>query len=84
MRRTITFACVVAAAVALTGEPAAGQITHQGQDIGDHVVLRDGSLSNRDPDVCPSASFKGRGLFRCHRMGHGRPTRSRYLREDSW
>ena len=65
MRRTITLAFVVAAAVALAGEPASAQISHQGQDISDHVVLRDGSLSSRDPLVCPfNASFTGRGLFR--------------------
>ena len=65
MRRTITLAFVVAAAVALAGEPASAQISHQGQDISDHVVLRDGSLSSRAPVVCPfNASFTGRGLFR--------------------
>ena len=65
MRYTAALACVVVAAVALAGEPAAAQISHQGQDISDHVVLRDGSLSGRGEDVCPlTASFKGRGLFR--------------------
>jgi len=45
MRNTTVLACVVVAAVALTGEPAAAQISHQGQDISDHVVLRAGSLN---------------------------------------
>src|SRR5262245_48819026 len=65
MRYTTRLACVVVAAVALTGEPATAQISHQEQDINDHVVLRDGSLSGRyADDVCASASFKGKGLFR--------------------
>ena len=53
MRCALTLACVVAAGVALAGEPAAAQVNHQGQDVGDHVVLRDGSLSSRDPVVLP-------------------------------
>jgi hypothetical protein len=65
MRYTPALACVVVAAVALAGEPAAAQISHQGQDISDHVVLRDGSLSGRVEDTCPSnGSFSGRALFR--------------------
>jgi hypothetical protein len=53
------------AAVALTGEPAAAQVSHAGQNTSDHVVLRDGSLSGRyADDVCTSGSFKGKGLFR--------------------
>ena len=65
MRYTTELACVVVAAVALAGEPAAAQISHQGQDITEHVVLRDGSLSGRGEAVCPAtASFKGRALFR--------------------
>jgi hypothetical protein len=65
MRCTTRLACVVVAAVALTGAPATAQISHQGQDINDHVVLRDGSLSGRyADDVCTSGSFKGKGLFR--------------------
>ena len=64
MRDTTALACVVVAAVALAGEPAAAQISHQGQDIGDHVVLRDGSLSGRGESVCPpNGSFTGRALF---------------------
>ena len=60
-----TVACLVVAAVALTGEPAAAQVSHVGQNITDHVVLRDGSLSGRYvDDVCASGSFKGKGLFR--------------------
>ena len=51
--------------MALAGEPAAAQISHQGQDISDHVVLRDGSLSGRGLPVCPpTASFKDKALFR--------------------
>ena len=53
MRYTTTLVCVVVAAVALTGEPAAAQLSHQGQDISDHVVLRDGSLSGRGPGSVP-------------------------------
>ena len=65
MRSTTTWACVVVAAVAVTGELAAAQISHLGQDISDHVTLRDGSLSGRVESVCPaSASFNGRALFR--------------------
>ncbi len=65
MRSTTTWACVVVAAVTLAGGPAAAQISHQGQDISDHVVLRDGSLSGRVESACPSsASFNGRALFR--------------------
>ena len=64
MRYTAALACVVVAAVALAGEAAAAQVSHQGQDISDHVVLRDGSLSGRAEAVCPlTASFKGRALF---------------------
>jgi hypothetical protein len=55
----------VVAAVALAGEPAAAQVSHLGQNISDHVILRDGSLSGRYvDDVCTSGSFKGKGLFR--------------------
>ena len=65
MRYRTKLACVVVAAVALTGEPAAAQISHQGQDISEHVVLRDGSVSGRGETGCPStASFKDRALFR--------------------
>ena len=64
MRYTTLFACVFVVAVSLTGNPAAAQISHMGQDITDHVVLRDGALSGRDPIVCNSASFNNRGLFR--------------------
>ena len=67
MRYTIArpLACVVVAAMALAGEPAAAQISHQGQDISDHVVLRDGSLGGRGLAVCPpNASFKDKALFR--------------------
>jgi hypothetical protein len=66
MRYATGLAFVVVAAVGWAGE-ASAQISHQVQDISDHVVLRDGSLSNRDPVVCPlteSGSFKGKGLFR--------------------
>lgn len=64
MRLTITWACVVVA-TALAGEPAAAQISHQGQNIGDHIILRDGSLGGRVGIPCPStASFNGRALFR--------------------
>jgi len=60
-----SLACVVVAAMALAGEPAAAQISHQGQDISDHVILRDGSLSGRGLAVCPpNASFKDKALFR--------------------
>jgi hypothetical protein len=65
MRYTNVLACVVVSAVALAGGPAAAQLSHQGQDIGDHFVLRDGSLSGRVESDCPAtASFKGRALFR--------------------
>ena len=58
MRYRIASACVVVA-VALAGEPAVAQISHQGQDINEHVVLRDGSLTGRFEAVCPpTASFK--------------------------
>jgi hypothetical protein len=60
-----TVAWLVVAAVALTGEPAAAQVSHLGQNVSDHVVLRDGSLNGRYvDDVCVSGSFKGKGLFR--------------------
>ena len=60
-----TLACLLVATVALTGEPAAAQVSHLGQNISDLVVLRDGSLSGRFvDDVCTSGSFKGKGLFR--------------------
>jgi hypothetical protein len=66
MRFTIAaFAWVVVAATALAGGPAAAQVSHLGQDIGDHVVLRDGSLNGRVETDCPAtASFNGRALFR--------------------
>ena len=65
MRSTATWACVVVAALTLAGETAAAQISHQGQDVSNHVVLRDGSLSGRVESVCPaSASFSGRALYR--------------------
>ena len=64
MHSTIPWACVVVAA-ALSGEPAAAQISHQGQNISDHVILRDGILGSRVQTACPStASFNGRALFR--------------------
>jgi hypothetical protein len=57
-------ACLVVAAMMLS-EPASAQGSHVGQNISDHVVLRDGSLSGRYvDDVCGSGSFKGKGLFR--------------------
>jgi hypothetical protein len=65
MSYTAASACVVVATVALAGGQAAAQISHQGQDISDHVVLRDGSVSGRAGAACPlTASFKNRGLFR--------------------
>ncbi len=65
MRYTTVLACVMVSAAALAGEPAAAQINHLGQDVSDHVVLRDGMLSGRGEAVCPlNASFSGRGLFR--------------------
>jgi hypothetical protein len=65
MRYTTVLACVMVSAAALAGEQAAAQISHQGQDISDHVVLRDSTLSSRVEAVCPlNGSFKGRGLFR--------------------
>src|SRR5688572_11926137 len=65
MRATNTWVCVVVAAVALAGQPAAAQTSHQGQDISDHVVLRDGSHGGRVESVCPiTGSFKDRALFR--------------------
>ena len=64
MRSITATACLVVAAVALTARPAASQVSHLGQNISDHVVLRDGSLSGRYVDVCQSASFQDRGLFR--------------------
>jgi hypothetical protein len=58
-------ACLVVAAVTLPAQPAAAQVSHLSQNINDHVVLRDGSLSGRyADDVCTSGSFKGKGLFR--------------------
>ena len=64
MRYTTELACVVVAAAALAGEPAAAQISHQGQEIIDHVVLREGTVNGRLEPDCPSASFKGRALYR--------------------
>jgi hypothetical protein len=65
MRYRNGLACIVVAAVALTGDPAAAQISHQGQDVSEHVVLRDGSLTGRFEAVCPAtSSFKDRTLFR--------------------
>jgi len=65
MRYRNALAVVGFAAVAVAGQPAAAQISHQGQDISEHVVLRDGSLTGRFEAVCPpTASFKDRALFR--------------------
>jgi hypothetical protein len=65
MRYTTVLTCVMVSAAALASEPAAAQISHQGQDVSDHVVLRDSTLSGRAEAVCPfNGSFKGRGLFR--------------------
>ena len=65
MRYGNALASVVVGAVALAGEPAAAQISHQGQDISEHVVLRDGSQTGRFEAVCPAtASFKDKALFR--------------------
>ena len=65
MRWTTVLAWVVVSVVALAGKPAAAQVSHQAQDISDHVVLRDGTLSGRTEAVCPpTASFKGKALFR--------------------
>jgi hypothetical protein len=65
MRYTTSLACVMVSAAALASEPAAAQISHQGQDVSDHVVLRDGSLTGRVESICPpTASFNKRGLFR--------------------
>lgn len=70
IRRLLTLAGLAVAAVVLTGEPAAAQVSHVGQSTNDHVVLRDGTLSGRTAsDVCPSGSFKGKGLFRVHPDG---------------
>ena len=53
------------AGLALAGEPAAAQMSHQGQDINDHVVLRDGSYAGRGLPVCPPFTpFAGRALYR--------------------
>ena len=41
MRYTTVLACLMVSAAALAGEPAAAQISHQGQNVNDHVVLRD-------------------------------------------
>lgn len=54
----------VVAALGWASEPASAQISHQGQDISDHVILRDGSLSSREPVCPPSGAFKGKGLYR--------------------
>src|SRR5262245_4684056 len=66
MRYTTALACVAVATVALAGDSVAAQASHQGQDISDHVVLRDGNLSGRGAGtgVCPSASFSDKALFR--------------------
>lgn len=65
MRCTTSLACVMVSGAVLASEPAAAQISHQGQDVGDHVVLRDGPLTGRVDSICPpSASFNKRGLFR--------------------
>ena len=56
MRCTTVLAWVLASAVALTGGPAAAQISHQGQDIGDHVVLRDGAMNGRGESDCPATA----------------------------
>ena len=65
MRYTTVLVWVMVSAVALGGAPAAAQISHQGQDIGEHVVLRDGSVTGRaEPDCPATASFKDRALFR--------------------
>ena len=65
MRYPTRVACVVVAAMALTGDPAAAQMSHQGQDISEHVVLRDGNLPGRAESVCPAGgSFSDRTLFR--------------------
>lgn len=65
MRYRNALASVVVAATTLTGRPAAAQVSHQGQDINEHVVLRDGSLTGRFEAICPAtASFKDMALFR--------------------
>ena len=57
--------CLVAGVVTLAAESAMAQISHQGQNVNDHVVLRDGSLTGRGETGCPAnASFIGRALFR--------------------
>ena len=63
MRATLTWACVVVAAVTLAGVPAAAQIS-QGLDSSDYVVLRDSSFTGR-VEACPlTASFTDKALFR--------------------
>ena len=70
MRFTTPSVFFFVAAVALAGEPAAAQLSHQGQNVTEHVVLRDGSLSGRAASACPaSASFKDRALFRVYPDG---------------
>src|SRR5262245_61253527 len=66
IRYTHPLACFPVPAVALAGEPAAAQVSHLGQDISDHVVLRDSTLAGRATDMCLSAtvSFKDRAFFR--------------------
>ncbi len=66
MRTTTLCSCIVIAAVTLAAKPAAAQIGHLGQDISDHVVLRDGNFSGgRAQPACPATlSFTGRALFR--------------------
>ena len=65
MRITTAWACVVVVGVALAGARASAQVSHQGQDISEHVVLRDGSATGRIGSACPAtASFSERALFR--------------------
>ena len=65
MRYRNALPSIVVAAMALAGRPAAAQVSHQGQDINEHVVLRDGGLTGRFEAVCPAtASFKDKALFR--------------------
>jgi hypothetical protein len=62
--RYLRWTCA-AAAVALAGDVAAAQVSHLGQNVADHVMLRSGTPSGRFVSTCPvPASPQGMVLFR--------------------
>ena len=84
MRYATVLACVMVSAAALAGEPAAAQISHQGQNISDHVVLRDGtSVAASRPSALSMRLSKAGACFGCCPMEHRRLNRLRFLQEGN-